>query len=226
MYALSRIMEPLAIVRRTAEGDTRTNVKGALQSDKATFAIGVDIEEGDLVEQPVAGGKVKTYRATNVTHHKAPARAARITVQIEPVSTKAAVAPRRVQIANMHPEVSNAAGTLFVDGHYSRAVFAAFQALDHRVQQETGINDSGVSLMHHAFSPQSPLIDLARLGGRNGDDERKGFHLLMAGAILALRNPRGHGQDLPDSPEEALEYLALASGLMRRLDVTLASRRP
>jgi hypothetical protein len=42
--------------------------------------------------------------------------------------------------------------------------------------------------------------------------------------MQAIRNPRGHGEDLPDTADEAVEYLALASALIRRVDT--AARQP
>ena len=42
------------------------------------------------------------------------------------------------------------------------------------------------------------------------------MHLFL-GAVLALRNPRAHAL-LDDSPEMALEYIALLSLLAKRVD--------
>ena len=42
------------------------------------------------------------------------------------------------------------------------------------------------------------------------------MHLLM-GAVMAVRNPRAHAL-IADSPETALEYLALVSLLAKRVD--------
>lgn len=217
MHALHDISEPVTIVRQTLEGEVRIAAKGAVQSKKAFFAIDVDLEEGDLIEQNLATGKTKTYRATQVTHYNQPRHMAHIQAMIESVTTKPAVTPRRVDIAGIHPSVAAASGALFHDQHYSRAVFAAFQAVEHRVQQDSGLQESGVPLMNHAFGT-NPRIDIARHSGRNADDERMGFRFLFSGAMQAIRNPRGHGVDLPDTAEEALEYLALASLFMRRLD--------
>jgi hypothetical protein len=36
--------------------------------------------------------------------------------------------------------------------------------------------------------------------------------------MQTIRIPGGHGVDLPDTAEKALEYLALSSLFMRRLD--------
>jgi uncharacterized protein (TIGR02391 family) len=89
--------------------------------------------------------------------------------------------------------------------------------VEHVVQEKTGLTEAGVQLMHRAFNAVNPMIDVARHDGRNAEDERKGFQFLFAGAIAGLRNPRAHGEELPDTEQEALEYLALASALMRRL---------
>lgn len=51
-------------------------------------------------------------------------------------------------------------------------------------------------------------------------DERLGFMWLFSGAIMGLRNPRGHqlgvGQDM--TRDECLEWLGFLSALMRVVD--------
>jgi hypothetical protein len=47
---LDRIGEPLTIVRHTATGEVRIQVVGSVQSRRALFKIGTDVEEGDLIE--------------------------------------------------------------------------------------------------------------------------------------------------------------------------------
>lgn len=78
---------------------------------------------------------------------------------------------------------------------------------------------SGTELMSDVFDGTTPKLDVTTTTGQDADDERAGFALLFTGALQALRNPRGHGQPILDQPEETLEYLALASLLMRRLDI-------
>jgi uncharacterized protein (TIGR02391 family) len=213
----NRIAESLTIIRPSPDGDVRVTVNGSVQTRKAYFQVNADIQEGDLIEQPIPNGKVRTYRVQNVTYHTRPSHMAHVVAEIEPVAARPPSLPRRVEIAGVHPDISVAAGALFADHHYSRAVFAAFQAVEHRIQQMTGNAESGAKLVNQVFGA-SPSIDVARHSGRNADDERNGFRFLLMGAILALRNPRGHGQDLPDTAEEAIEYIALASAMMRRLD--------
>ncbi|MEV4167924.1 TIGR02391 family protein [Nonomuraea sp. NPDC049709] len=212
--------EKLTLIRHGANGEEQIEVYGAVQENKALFGIDADVEEGDLIEKPLPSGKTKRYKVVNVTYHNAPgvpAHAHHVTASIETVRTHAQVSRRRVELPGLHPKISDAAGALFADGHYSRAVLAAFQAVEHEVQQKAQLNDSGVSLMHKAFGSASPPINVARHTGRNAQDEQEGFRFLFVGAMGGLRNPRAHGVDLPDSEQEALEYLAFASALMRRL---------
>ncbi|GAA1519730.1 hypothetical protein GCM10009677_61290 [Sphaerisporangium rubeum] len=217
---LGQISEPLTRIRQGANGEEQADVYGSVQEDKALFGIETDIEEGDLIQKPLPTGKIKTYRVAKVTYHNPPGMPSHIhhvEARIEPMNARPPVSSRRVELPGLHPKISDAAGALFVDGHFSKAVLAAFQAVEHEVQQKTQLNDSGVSLMHKAFNQANPHINVARHTGRNAQDEQEGFRFLFAGAMGGLRNPRAHGVDLPDSEQEALEYLAFASALMRRL---------
>ncbi|WP_412518125.1 TIGR02391 family protein [Actinomadura madurae] len=191
-----------------------------MQQGKIILGIDEDVEEGDLIEKTLPNGKKQAFRVLEAIYHNPagfPDYMYHIEARVESAKVKPPVAPRQVAISGLHPKVSAAAGALFADGHFSKAVQAAFQAVEHEVQVRTGLSDSGAPLMNKVFSPKAPLIDVARLPGRNGEDEREGFHRLFAGAMLGVRNPRSHGGPVPDTAEEALEYLALASALMRRL---------
>jgi hypothetical protein len=50
---------------------------------------------------------------------------------------------RRLAIENLHPDVISAATGLFIDGHYSEAVFNACTALEVRVRSQSGLELSG-----------------------------------------------------------------------------------
>lgn len=125
---------------------------------------------------------------------------------------------RKVTIDGMHEAVSVAAGALFEDGHYSSAVFDALKAVEERVKQLSGADQSGKKLMAQVFGGATPKLDVTTTTGQNAVDEREGFAQLFMGAAQGIRNPRGHGTPIIDSLQEALEYLAVASMLMRRLD--------
>jgi uncharacterized protein (TIGR02391 family) len=55
-------------------------------------------------------------------------------------------------------------------------------------------------------------------------DEQKGFAFTFKGAMLGVRDPKAHAPFEPLEERRALDYLALASLLMRRLDDVEARR--
>ncbi|MCX0276143.1 TIGR02391 family protein [Nocardia zapadnayensis] len=66
------------------------------------------------------------------------------------------------------------------------------------------------------------MLDVGVEEGRSGLDEREGFFYLFRGAMVGIRNPKAHELARGDDPDEALEVLALASLLHRRLDIAEA----
>ncbi len=115
---------------------------------------------------------------------------------------------------------------LFVDGHYARAVEEAFKCLNNAVKEKSGLSaKDGADLMRDAFSANGPLLKLNDLRSTSKKDEQRGYMDLYAGAMTGVRNPRAHDQRLDDGPETALELLALAQHLMRRLGNATRARR-
>jgi uncharacterized protein (TIGR02391 family) len=127
-------------------------------------------------------------------------------------------------LGQLHPDILRAAGSLFNDRYFALAIFEAFKAIEGRVRERTGIDRTGVDLMAHVFKEQDPLIDLAVEPGRSGDDERKGFRFIFMGVMAGVRNPKAHGHVEQSDPQRTMEYLALASLLMRRLDDATEAR--
>lgn len=118
---------------------------------------------------------------------------------------------------NVHPAISAVSLKLFDDGHYSQATFEAFKLLDLEVQKLSKINDSGFALMMAALSETSPKIKLTSLSTLSEIDEQKGYRFIFAGAMSAIRNPRGHQINI-DPIDRCLDHLSFASVLLRRLD--------
>jgi len=118
---------------------------------------------------------------------------------------------------NIHPVLPIIVKELFDDGHYSQATFEAFKFVDREVARLAAHSESGFKLMMAVFSETSPLLKLNRCGTASEKDEQKGFQFLFAGSMMAIRNPRGHEYAIHDSPDECLDYMALASLLLRRL---------
>lgn len=126
---------------------------------------------------------------------------------------------------NEHPFVSRNISTdipsvvkeLFDNGHYSQATFEAYKFLDKEIYRHSKISKSGFQLMMDALGGASPAVRLTPMLTTSQQDEQKGYQFIFSGAILAIRNPRGHEHSLVDDPDTCLDHLALASMLIRRL---------
>ncbi|WP_374208665.1 TIGR02391 family protein [Pseudarthrobacter cellobiosi] len=103
------------------------------------------------------------------------------------------------------------------------AVSEAFKSLEVRVRKLSGLDQSGASLMTTAFAAKSPILDVATEDGRSAQDEREGFMALFRGAMIGIRNPKAHELFREEDPQQALEYLAFASLLHRRIDLSGSS---
>lgn len=119
---------------------------------------------------------------------------------------------------DIHPKIGGVPKKLFDDGYYSQATFEAYKLIDKEVQVLAKINESGVKLMMKAFNENTPLIQLTSLSTTSEKDEQEGYKFIFAGSVAAIRNPRGHEVNLPDSPTQCLDHLSLASLLLRRLE--------
>ncbi len=122
----------------------------------------------------------------------------------------------------LHPSVAEVAESRFESGHLADAVFAAFKAVEHRVQMLSGRTEIGEKLMGIALGSTTPKLTVTRSSGGSLQSEQTGMRDLFKGAMQALRNPRGHGPNQADEFAEAQEMLVLASFLMRRLDIAEA----
>jgi uncharacterized protein (TIGR02391 family) len=215
----------VTILRTDADGQPQTHEESARIGNKMTFPITADVEDGDLVQYALPNGKTRTVRLANVRHHQAPRAIGaprdlnHISAEFTPATQPQPVAPPTFNLPGLHARISEVSGNLFRDGHHRQAVREAFQAVEHRVQKLTGRQDTGTALMSSVFGTDSPALDITRANGRNAMDEREGFKLLFMGSMLGLKNPRGHGSALVDTADEAMEALAFASLLMRRLDL-------
>lgn len=118
---------------------------------------------------------------------------------------------------NIHPAIALVSVKLFDDGHYAQATFEALKYIDTEVKSVSGIEDTGFSLMMIAFNEKGPKIKLTDLKSMSDIDEQKGFKHIFAGAMSAIRNPRGHDNRI-DPIEVCLDHLSVASVLLRKLE--------
>lgn len=122
------------------------------------------------------------------------------------------------RIADLHVEVRRVADRYLESGHPEVAIFEAFKAVNNRVKTMTDFDSDGSDLMSKVFSDIDPLISLGDLETETGRNIQAGYRFIFMGAARAIRNPDAHEQFKTLGNEEALEMLAFASLLMRRLD--------
>ncbi|RYP84283.1 TIGR02391 family protein [Nocardioides guangzhouensis] len=120
---------------------------------------------------------------------------------------------------NIHPDLPPKVRKLFDDGHWEESVFHAFKFIEKEVKRISGVRGKiGFDLMMNVFNEEKPVLQLNALSTDSDLDEQRGYRFIFAGATAGIRNPRGHEVEVGDTPDEALDYLALASLLLRRLD--------
>jgi uncharacterized protein (TIGR02391 family) len=118
---------------------------------------------------------------------------------------------------NIAPELPAIVQQLFDNGHYAQATFEAYKFVDKEIQRHAKSSKSGFNLMMDVLGGSSPVVRLTPMLTVSQQDEQKGFQFLFAGAVLAIRNPRGHEHAVNDDPDLCLDHLSLASLLLRRL---------
>lgn len=113
----------------------------------------------------------------------------------------------------LHPEIRRAARKDFQSCNYNHAVFEAYKRIEFLVKKKSGKkNLFGVGLMNEIFSPRKPLLKFS------SEDEQEGNLYLFRGSMQAIRNVFAHGTMNDLSANRALEYLAFASMLARKID--------
>ena len=118
---------------------------------------------------------------------------------------------------DLHPEIGEAAGKLYLGGHYANAIEAAIKALCNRVRVHSGKELDGADLMKTVFSPKNPSLRFNDFKDRSDRDQQEGYMMMFAGVVAGLRNPRAH-KITQDDPEDALEFIAHISHLAKLLD--------
>ena len=122
-------------------------------------------------------------------------------------------------------ELRGVSRKLFADGHYARAVEEAFKYLNNAVKKKSGLTEKdGADLMRAAFSANSPVLKLNEFLSDTEKSEQRGYMEIFAGTMTGIRNPRAHDHELDDQPEAALEMLALANHLIRKLNDSFLSK--
>ena len=115
----------------------------------------------------------------------------------------------------LHPIIAQKVWSIYLQGSYDTAVFAAFKEVEIAVRKAGGYEetDIGVSLMRKAFHGDTGnLTDPNQQPG-----EKESLTHLFAGAIGYCKNPPSH-RNVDVKAEEAAEMIIFASYLLRLVD--------
>ena len=128
---------------------------------------------------------------------------------------------------DLHPRVKSVSARLFADTHYKEAIQASLVEVISRVKEvadypkdNAGRDLDGDQLMNRAFGcdgNNQPLIKLNEIRDSFDKAEQRGFMNLFKG-IVGVRDKKAHLNFIQSDPYRTMEYLALASLLMRLLE--------
>lgn len=213
----------VTLIRRQLEGtERRLGSPARVAGNTLRLPMGTDVQIGDYVEHRPPNNEPRMMAVIDVIHPHTPGASAvndHIEVTCVPIGRAAIL---EVAAPALHRTMSTALA-LVNGGRMSEAVFEALRLVEERVQFLTASKESGHTLMESVFGARPPQLDITTTTGPAAEDEREGFRLLFIGAMLGLRDPRlqdlhSTGGAVPATVDETLEYLAVASMLMRRLD--------
>lgn len=128
---------------------------------------------------------------------------------------------------DLHPAIKRVSLSEFRDGYYKASIQNAFVEVIDEVKKRTsrpkdknGKDLDGDPLMQHVFGcsgEHEPLVKFNDLATDLDRNEQQGLMYLYKG-IVGIRNRKAHLNFVQNEPFKALEYLSLASLLMRHLD--------
>lgn len=122
---------------------------------------------------------------------------------------------------NIHNDITLASKDLFENGHYAEAVENAVLGFIVRVKgivkDASGVSVDGTSAMQKAFSLNNPIIKIADLSSKTGEDVQQGIMDMAVGVVKSIRNPKVH-EIVFYTRREAVQKLHLISFLMDKID--------
>jgi uncharacterized protein (TIGR02391 family) len=208
----------VTLIRRSQEAaEERRGAPAQVAGNTIFLPIGTDVQEGDYLEHRLPNDDLRMMTVIDVIHpHMLSATNVNDHIEVTCVPSKRE-AISQVMATALHPTISVAVA-LAEEGRMSDAVLEALRLVEERVRSLTLSDDSGRALMEAVFGARPPQLDITTTTGKAVRDEREGFRLLFIGAMLALGSLHCAGRAVPASLDETMEYLAVASMLMRRLD--------
>jgi uncharacterized protein (TIGR02391 family) len=118
----------------------------------------------------------------------------------------------------LHPLVIGHSMKHFADGDLREAVLNAMLALAQTLRDRSGADLDGAHLANKVLSARGPILEFTPRQTASEIDEHAGFHHIVLGAFLGVRNPKAHSLMHDLNPMKALQYLVFVSLLLRRVD--------
>ncbi len=132
-------------------------------------------------------------------------------------------------LMKIHPEIRKASEKLYNDKHYDLAIFEAIKKINNLVKDKTQSQEDGKTLMMNVFNELHPTLQFNSLKSVTDKDIQEGRKFLLAGAIIGIRNPRGHDDVVQKNPITdpilAMKYLCYASLLTDYVDEAYLSKK-
>jgi uncharacterized protein (TIGR02391 family) len=172
--------------------------------------INVDVSPMDPSLEAVTGQKLLRLRLQNL-------RSLRDAIAVYDEATPTQLAPlHSALIDNLHPTILKRCTSLFNTAHYDEAMLNALKCVEEGLRSKinAGPAEVGQALVDKALNVAAPLLVMTE----DVKSEKESAYFLFRGAIGLLKNPNSHRfLDIAD-PQVALEVLAFASFLLRKLD--------
>jgi uncharacterized protein (TIGR02391 family) len=133
--------------------------------------------------------------------------------------------PTGADLYRFHSEIDLVSSHLYRESHFAQAVQEASLRVMDEVKRASGICDDGDSLIDKAFGfdEQIPVIQFNSLETESHRECQRGTMYLFKG-MVGFCNSKAHCDRLFDDALHAHEYLALASLLMRMLEIAQINR--
>ncbi len=209
----------VTIIRRNHERTERgRGTPARVEGSTIRLPSGTDVQVGDLLEHRSPDDEPQRMVVIDAVHpYMLGASEDNDHIELTCAPLERVQIPRALA-PTLHPAMSGAV-SLLEDGRMAEAICEALRLVEERVESLVPSDDSGHVLMESVFGSTPPKLNITTTpGGQAAADEREGFRHLFVGAMLGLRQPHALGAAVPPGLEETLEYLAVASMLMRRLD--------
>jgi len=126
---------------------------------------------------------------------------------------------------HVHADVLRFCRAELLQENYFHAVFEATKSVADKIRAKTGLSEDGAELIDKAFGLKNPLLAFNSLQTETERSEHTGLANLLKGLFGTFRNTTAHAPKIKwrIDEQDAMDMLALASLLHRRLDTAVTT---